>query len=114
MAMDDDDGLCACPTSFHSLTTYVVVRISRDKAPSLKGDDSDMEQDQYVMENKDEDDMDVDVPPVPKKKTTRKPKVVIPVGKNGLRKRRMVKQRTTQDAKGYDGTSVTYLLPQLP
>ncbi|KAF8916259.1 DNA polymerase subunit Cdc27-domain-containing protein [Mucidula mucida] len=88
MAMDDDD----------------VVRISRDKAPSLKGDDSDMEQDQYVMENKDEDDMDIDVPPVPKKKTTRKPKVVIPVGKNGLRKRRMVKQRTTQDAKGYDVT----------
>ncbi|KAF9047145.1 hypothetical protein BDZ89DRAFT_1058212 [Hymenopellis radicata] len=88
MAMDDDD----------------VVRISRNKEPSVKDDDSDVEQNQSVVETKDEDDMDVDVPPVPKKKTTRKPKVVIPVGKNGLKKRRIVKERVTQDAKGYDVT----------
>ncbi|KAI0755467.1 DNA polymerase subunit Cdc27-domain-containing protein [Irpex lacteus] len=46
------------------------------------------------------DDSDVDVPPV-KPKRQRKPKKVVPVGKNGLKKRRVVKSRMTTDAKGY-------------
>lgn len=45
--------------------------------------------------------MDVDVAPAPKKK--RKAKVVVPVGKNGLKKRRVTKQRVVKDAKGYEG-----------
>ncbi|KAI0747421.1 hypothetical protein BC629DRAFT_177138 [Irpex lacteus] len=50
------------------------------------------------------DDSDIDVPPV-KPKRQRKPKKVVPVGKNGLKKRRVVKSRMTTDAKGYMGKS---------
>ena len=39
-----------------------------------------------------------DAPIVPKKRKTRK---IIPVGRNGLKKRRVVKSRTTTDVKGY-------------
>jgi len=43
--------------------------------------------------------------PIPAKaKPKRKPKKVIPVGKNGLPKRRVVKSRKTKNAKGYTGT----------
>ncbi|KAI9568164.1 DNA polymerase subunit Cdc27 [Boletus coccyginus] len=45
-----------------------------------------------------EDDESDHVPIVPKK---RKPRKVVPVGRNGLKKRRVVKSRTTTDAKGY-------------
>jgi DNA polymerase delta subunit 3 len=45
-----------------------------------------------------EDDESDHVPVVPKK---RKPRKVVPVGRNGLKKRRVVKSRTTTDAKGY-------------
>ncbi|KAG6328052.1 hypothetical protein ID866_11037 [Astraeus odoratus] len=47
----------------------------------------------------DADEMDVDDEPIVKPK--RKPKKVIPVGRNGLKKKRVVKTRTTTDAKGY-------------
>ncbi|KAI9509823.1 DNA polymerase subunit Cdc27 [Russula earlei] len=39
------------------------------------------------------------------RKAQRKPKKVVPVGRNGLRKRRVVKSRTTMDGKGYVGAS---------
>ncbi|KAG2141137.1 DNA polymerase subunit Cdc27-domain-containing protein [Suillus bovinus] len=39
-----------------------------------------------------------DVKPQPKKRKTKK---VVPVGRNGLKKRRVLKSRTTTDAKGY-------------
>jgi DNA polymerase delta subunit 3 len=39
----------------------------------------------------------------PKPKRKRKEKKVIPVGKNGLPKRRIVKTRKTKDAKGFTG-----------
>lgn len=38
------------------------------------------------------------VPEEPKKRKSRK---VVPVGRNGLKKRRVMKNRTTTDAKGY-------------
>ena len=41
------------------------------------------------------------VPAKPKKK--RRPRKVIPVGKNGLKKRRVIKSRQTTDSKGYTG-----------
>jgi len=42
--------------------------------------------------------------PKPTRKTQqRKPKKVVPVGRNGLKKRRVVKSRMTTDAKGYIG-----------
>lgn len=45
-----------------------------------------------------EDEESDHVPVVPKK---RKPRKVVPVGRNGLKKRRVIKSRTTTDAKGY-------------
>lgn len=44
----------------------------------------------------DEDDI-----PAGKPKRKRKEKKVIPVGRNGLKKRRFVKSRMTMDSKGY-------------
>lgn len=49
----------------------------------------------------DADDMDVDDEPIVKKPKKRRPAKVIPVGRNGLKKKRVVKTRTTTDAKGY-------------
>ncbi|KAL4064583.1 DNA polymerase subunit Cdc27-domain-containing protein [Scleroderma yunnanense] len=48
----------------------------------------------------DADDMDVDDEPIVKPKK-RQPRKVVPVGRNGLKKKRVVKTRTTTDAKGY-------------
>jgi DNA polymerase delta subunit 3 len=39
------------------------------------------------------------------RKTQRKPKKEVPVGRNGLKKRRVVKSRMTTDEKGYFGAS---------
>jgi hypothetical protein len=39
------------------------------------------------------------------RKTQRKPKKEVPVGRNGLKKRRVVKSRLTTDEKGYFGAS---------
>ena len=41
----------------------------------------------------------------PARKTQRKPKKEVPVGRNGLKKRRVVKSRMTTDEKGYFGAS---------
>ncbi|KAI6039732.1 DNA polymerase subunit Cdc27 [Pisolithus marmoratus] len=48
----------------------------------------------------DADDMDTDDEPIVKPKK-RAPKKVVPVGRNGLKKKRVIKTRTTTDAKGY-------------
>ena len=40
-----------------------------------------------------------------RKKTQRKPKKEVPMGRNGLKKRRVVKSRMTTDEKGYFGAS---------
>ena len=42
-----------------------------------------------------------------RKKTQRKPKKEVPVGRNGLKKRRVVKSRMTTDEKGYFGASAS-------
>ncbi len=55
-------------------------------------------------ETEPEEEMEEDTPkPKPRKK---KEKKIIPVGRNGLKKKRVMKTRTTVDAKGYMGTSV--------
>ena len=50
-----------------------------------------------------------DIAPKPKPKKRREKKVV-PVGRNGLKKKRVVKSRMTTDAKGYMGMVVLSLL----
>jgi DNA polymerase delta subunit 3 len=56
----------------------------------------------------DADAMDVDdddePDPAPKPIRKRREKKVVPMGQNGLAKRRVVKTRTTTDAKGFMGT----------
>jgi DNA polymerase delta subunit 3 len=41
----------------------------------------------------------------PARKAQRKPKKEVPVGRNGLKKKRVVKSRMTTDVKGYCGAS---------
>lgn len=43
----------------------------------------------------------------PIRKQKRKPKKEVPVGRNGLKKKRVVKSRMTTDEKGYFGASFT-------
>lgn len=52
-------------------------------------------------------DMDDDVPK--QKAAPRKKKKTVPVGKNGLNKRRVVKSKTSFDAKGYMGAFIAFL-----
>ena len=52
--------------------------------------------------------------PVITKKPVRKPRKVVPVGKNGLKKRRIINSRTSVDDKGFVGMpSFLFLLPSL-
>jgi DNA polymerase delta subunit 3 len=48
--------------------------------------------------------------PAPARKRQRKPKKEVPVGRNGLKKRRVVKSRTATDDKGYFGASSSSFL----
>jgi hypothetical protein len=59
-------------------------------------------------------DMDDDMDDIPKPKRKKKEKKVVPVGENGLPKRRIVKTRTTMDAKGFMGmTSFAHTIVRL-
>jgi hypothetical protein len=49
-------------------------------------------------------------PAAPTRARTRKPKKVVPVGRNGLKKKRVVKSRMTTDDKGYFGASQMLLV----
>lgn len=85
-----------------------VVRVSRTKKVPPKVDieedtDADIEEAREAMVppvSSDADDMDTDDEPIVKPKK-RAPKRVVPVGRNGLKKKRVIKSRTTTDAKGY-------------
>ena len=48
--------------------------------------------------------MDEDAPKAKAKRGPRKPKAVIPVGRNGLKKKKVTKTRRMKDANGYTGT----------
>jgi DNA polymerase delta subunit 3 len=48
----------------------------------------------------------------PTRKTQRKPKKEVPVGRNGLKKRRVVKSRMTTDEKGYFGAFCVIIYSQ--
>ncbi|KAF7345407.1 DNA polymerase subunit Cdc27 [Mycena venus] len=68
-----------------------VTRASRDANPTPAPEDEDEDEDEPM------DTVD-DAKPAPVK---RKPKKVVPVGKNGLKKKRVVKSRSRIDEKGY-------------
>jgi hypothetical protein len=73
-----------------------VVRVERDRylAHESSGSADELVDDDVMMAD------DSDAPPE-KPKRKRKAKKVIPVGKNGLKKKRVVKSRMTTDTKGY-------------
>lgn len=90
-------------------TSDQVIRVSRTpapSAPSLPPSDSDAEDEDVQMashENTTEQEADPgeDLDLKPKRK--RKAKKIVPVGRNGLKKRRVEKTRTGFDEKGYMG-----------
>lgn len=55
-----------------------------------------------------DEDVDMTDDPIPLTKPQRKKKVkkVVPIGRNGLKKKRIVKSRMTNDDKGYTSTSI--------
>lgn len=62
-----------------------------------------------MKDNDDAEDIDDDIEPVPKIKRKKAVKKIIPIGRNGLKKKRVIKTVTTTDAKGYFGEK-SYLL----
>ena len=63
---------------------------------------------QDVNQNEDVDgDVEMEDDEVPKAKPRqRKPRKTVPVGRNGLKKKRIIRSRTTADDKGYMGIVV--------
>lgn len=65
-------------------------------------DDDDEEEE----EENDDQDVDMEDDTMPAAKRAKKVKKVVPVGKNGLKKKRVMKQRKTKDSKGYRSSSL--------
>lgn len=61
------------------------------------------------MKDDDDDADDIDIEPIPKIKRKKAVKKIVPIGRNGLKKKRVKKTVTTTDAKGYFGEK-SYLL----
>ncbi|KAF8966316.1 DNA polymerase subunit Cdc27 [Flammula alnicola] len=76
-----------------------VSRVPSTNASSNERDDDDGD-DSSVAAQEEDISMAEDVPAKPKVKP-RKPKTVVPVGRNGLKKRKLTKTRRTVDANGY-------------
>jgi DNA polymerase delta subunit 3 len=99
--MEIDDGTCfSCQYHywFSDRASHLgeVSQVPSSKPPN----DSD---------NADDVDMSEDDDPVPKPTRRKRTKKVVPVGNNGLKKRRVIKTRTKFDAQGYRGESYTAL-----
>lgn len=86
----------------HHVSMISRVRALREESEESGEEGDELEKEAAAPPVTTEDDESDHVPIVPKK---RKPRKVVPVGRNGLKKRRVVKSRTTTDAKGYMRTS---------
>ena len=85
-----------------------VTRVSRNASTSEPGT-SPPATDVEMEDREPEPEPEPEPKPKPKpgrKPQQRKPKKEVPVGRNGLKKRRVVKSRMTTDAKGYFGASL--------
>lgn len=69
------------------------------------------EEDLKTVEKDEDNVMAEDIPALPKKQ--RKPKKQIPIGRNGIKKKRVIKSKTSVDAKGFMGTSFLQYLTRL-
>jgi DNA polymerase delta subunit 3 len=74
-----------------------------DTADEIDLTDADIPISSAAEEEGDEEEEEEDFKPQAKKK---KPKKVAPIGRNGLKKRRVMKSRTTTDTKGYMRTCI--------
>ena len=85
---------------YHAFTDQVI-KASR---PSISSHDA-AHDDDVEMDSEQQEDPEPAPKPKPRKK---KEKKVVPVGRNGFKKRRVVKSRQTFDEKGYMGETLTY------
>ncbi|TFL01967.1 DNA polymerase subunit Cdc27-domain-containing protein [Pterulicium gracile] len=102
---EDDEGLMA----MMDVDDDQVERVSRltkrtsvpEPEPAEDTDAAEVPSSPAVDETMDESDHSREVKPLPKQ---RKPKKVVPIGANGLKKKRVVKTRSKTDEKGYQVT----------
>jgi DNA polymerase delta subunit 3 len=73
-----------------------VIRVARKEPVFMKEEQEESSEDAEAVQ------VDTSIAPKPKPKK-RPEKKVVPVGRNGLKKKRVVKSRMTTDAKGYMG-----------
>ncbi|KAF9236293.1 DNA polymerase subunit Cdc27 [Melanogaster broomeanus] len=76
-----------------------VSRVSKVRPEREEEEESEAAEETMAHPGTSEAEVSDDEPILPQKK--RKPRKVVPVGRNGLKKRRVIKSRTTTDAKGY-------------
>lgn len=110
--MDVDDGSSYSSLFFPADFVYhafadQVIKASR---PSISSHDA-AHDDDVEMHSEQQEDPEPAPKPKPRKK---KEKKVVPVGRNGFKKRRVVKSRQTFDEKGYMGESLTYAGCEFP
>lgn len=115
--MDVDDGSSCSSLFFPADFVYLafadqVIKASR---PSISSHDAahddDDDDDDVEMDSEHQEDPEPAPKPKPRKK---KEKKVVPVGRNGFKKRRVVKSRQTFDEKGYMGETLTYTGCEFP
>lgn len=111
--MDIDDGLflplnvieswlIKCVEQVDCVSKVNKVYPQREESEESEEEGNEPEKEATVPPATSEDDESDCAPVVPKR---RKPRKVVPVGRNGLKKRRVIKSQTTTDAKGYIRTS---------
>lgn len=83
-----------------NMSTEQVEKVVRSRRNVNESSDDEPLDEDVMMEDPTAEDSDI---PVEKPKRKRKEKKVVPVGRNGLKKKRVVKTRTTMDEKGYMG-----------
>lgn len=81
----------------YKYATDEVIRVSREPKRNVPEEEEEEEEESDAAMD---DDLDMAPKPKPKKKKDRK---VVPVGRNGIKKKRVVKSRMTVDDKGYMG-----------
>lgn len=93
-----------------------VIKVPRPGPSATKNDESEVddgEAGEKPQESQEQDvEMDEDSDPAPKTKPRkRKEKKVVPIGSNGLKKKRLMKSRMKMDEKGYMGVYYPLLCP---
>ena len=99
--MDIDDGLCVGPC----IAIHVLIHLSTDQVEKVVHETSTNVSTTMDDENEQMDDVDMvdGTTSEPKKTRKKREKKVIPVGSNGLKKKKVMKTKKTMDDNGYMG-----------